>query len=237
MQKRISTSEPDFQNRYKQIESRTVTGLLLMLIAGILMIISLFRNFSLYSFSGLRSNSIIIGLAGPILAFIGFLQIYKDRRSYPEPHPTSMKRALILYIIGIGFYFSYFIILSLFMFSIHDQSFLDTLRILYYLSLILMTIGPSFLIVGNYIVLSSLIPRSRMIFIRLAIIVFLISIFLIVFQLTMLLTHSYDPYYMISGISREVAILVHILFVICFFFAYDHQKRNPQLRIEEEKYY
>jgi heme/copper-type cytochrome/quinol oxidase subunit 2 len=43
----------------------------------------------------------LISLVGLVIGMMGFLKIYADRRSYPEPHPTNMKYSLIFYIFGI----------------------------------------------------------------------------------------------------------------------------------------
>ena len=77
-----------FRLLFKPSKQETTTGLAYMLIAGILIIIGQFICF-------------IISIIGSILALVGFIRIYMDRYSYPDPHRTNMKISLIFYILGI----------------------------------------------------------------------------------------------------------------------------------------
>ena len=72
-------------------------------------------------------------------------------------------------------------------------------------------------------------PRAQEIFLRLALYVFIISLFLILLPIILIYISSYGHVYRIYEFGKDLIILSHILFAICFFFAYDYQKRNFRL--------
>lgn len=74
---------------YSKTESGTVTGLMFMLIAGILFIVGSFV-------------CVLITFLGWYFAISGFFRIYWDRYQHREPHQTNMNLALIFYLIGIA---------------------------------------------------------------------------------------------------------------------------------------
>lgn len=215
---------------YKKPESPTVTGLLIMLIAGIIIIISYFSDDVLGGYFYYGQSLTTLGFIGLIIAFFGFLKIYGDRFSYPEPHPNNMRQALIFYIVGIILSVGPILFMIVYINTGGFGTITSVIRIIFYIIFIFSIVGPLLWIFGRYKVLFSLLPVYRRSFLMIAYYIFIIAVLISVILYILLITHYYSDYYLTSGIIKNLYLLSHIFFTICFFFAYDYQKQNSQLQ-------
>lgn len=213
----------------KKAEPPTITGLLIIFIAEILIIVGYFSDDFLLRYFYYWASLTTLGIIGIVLAFIGFMHIYRDRSSYPEPHPNNMRQALLFYIFGIIFSFFPFVLVLILLVSLNGAD-NGVLRAIFYSVSILSLIGPLLWFFGGYKVLSDLIPFSKKILMKIALWIFVIAIALSFVQFIIIFSPLHYFPHLIASLTRNLYILSHIFFTICFFFAYDFQKNNPQLR-------
>jgi hypothetical protein len=222
-------NQPNPAYEYRIPETPTSSGLMIMLIAGIILIISLFTtDFLDYEFFMSSHNLSFLGFIGLIIAFIGVLKIYNDRQSHPEPHPYNMRYAFRLYFLVIILYI-YLIIMNFpFVYLFINDFSPYTYAFIFFSSYALSIIVLLLWLIGKYKVLAYLIPGYRKIFLKIAIIFFIISIIFSIIQFISIygLGFNYHVFLIFKELSRDFFVVSHILFIICFFFAYDHQKRS-----------
>lgn len=205
----------DGSNPKLYIETPTTHGLLFMLIGAFFLHIgSLFYN--------------AIPVLGLIFLIYGYWKIFNDRNSYSEPHPTNMK--LSIYFISLG------IILTIIGLIIQGILFRILIDIIYFSSdifsmstIILRYGGAIFIMIGYFMILIELTPpdKKRFLFGTTIFSILIITNSLLIVTI-FVITH-FSEIFLLIEIFRSLILLSNILFVICFYFAYDFQKRYPQL--------
>ena len=242
--------------RYTKQE--TVTGLLYMLIAGILFIV------------GLLVCS-LISIIGWVFAIIGFFKIYKDRYSFPQPHRKNMTISLIFYILGIvisiigvilTIYATFSWITSIFQQGLTRSEAFDAYLKNLITAIILVLIGSLFTIFARYKLLIELMPLHLKGFLKIVTFFTIIVIFFgfaVLFILFDGLIGTYketleitsgdedelflqvdtteqdfaefqEKAYAMSLTNTILSLTSQILFLLCFYFAWSYQKTSSAIQ-------
>ncbi len=207
-------------------ETNTTKGLFFMLIGGIIAILAIF----------VLTFLVVVGW---IISAVGFLLVYGDRYSYQEKHQTNMKHSMLSYIIGLSIFLSGCLgLLLLFLYGFPfniitgiSESKSGNFILLFFIILVIF-FGASLRFYGRYELLSELIPPHKKGTLRFAFLFVFIAIALILILLYTAFRIQ-EIYFILFYvlIIGSLVVLTHLLFIYCFYLAYEHQRRNPQLRV------
>lgn len=239
-----------FDDMFGESRNPTAQGLLLMLVAGIIILLAT-----------LSSVCAVLAIVGYIFALMGFLKIYRDRFSYPEPHPSNMRMSFLLYLIGLLITIACIFAIAAMAFwmvgaimtggSISDA--FDKFITNMFAIIAVMIIGSLCIIIARYKLLVGLMPPNRKGLLKMTMVVLVIVTLIGMVSGYILfnsligsvkdssestdntaalknLTEFQTKSSILSLINEAVSVLSELLFVLCFYFAYDYQKNNPQLR-------
>lgn len=232
-------------------DSPTVKGLFYMLIAGILILIGSFVC-GIISIIGY-----ILALVG-FFKIYSDRHMYPE--PHPSNMSTSLifyLLGIIIVIIGIVFIVASAFILAASLVNNKDLSgAFDSFLLYIVIGTAIILIGGLFWVFGRYKLLSSLMPEDKISFLNIAMVIVIVSMVIGLITIPILFSSLEGTFEDIDKDEEELtdkdinkytaeiqaktigftlingalSIISEILFIICFYFAYDHQKRNPQLR-------
>ena len=208
---------PTYNQPYNS--SPTIKGLFIMLIASILIIVGII-------------TIPMLALIGWVISGVGYLIIYNDRIYYSKVHQENMRYSLMLYLVGIPV-FIIGVVSLIFYFLITMDSESSTNNFIYptifFIIIFLMILGSALMFMGRYKLLVGLIPPEKNYLLRFAVLFAFLVILIIIILVTLAInTNNFILILIFLFAFFTLIILSSLLFLYCFYIAYDFQKRTPQ---------